>query len=59
MPKQLLTPAQIAEKYIKVNNPNCENEKRIKGLIRAEMAQYIEVYAANEVKKATQEQTVY
>lgn len=41
--KPLLTPKQIAEKFIKVNNPFCGTEKRAVRDIQGDLVEYIEL----------------
>lgn len=49
--KPLLTPQQIADKFIKPCNPNCANEVRIKELQRVDLVEYIEMWAKSATDK--------
>jgi hypothetical protein len=49
--KPLLTPQQIAEKFIKVNNPFCGTEKRAVRDIQGDLVIYIQMAVDAAVKK--------
>ncbi len=49
--KPILTPQQIAEKFIQPCNKNCANEKRIRELQRVDLVEYIELAINAAVKE--------
>jgi hypothetical protein len=57
--KPLLTPQQIADKFVNVKNPFCMTEKRAVADIRADLVEYIEMWVASQQPATSNEGVPY
>lgn len=57
--KPVLTPQQIAEKFIKPTNPFCGTERRAVRDIQGDLREYIEAAIVEAVRLATEKQPAY
>ncbi len=56
MSKPILTPRQIAEKYIRATNPFCVIERRAVKQIQDEFVEYMEAFINAEIEKRKEQE---